>query len=666
MKEKVWNFPQTAAIPDELTKAGYTPLLAAVLASRGITTAEAAAAFLDGTPQVPDDPLLLTDIMPAIGRITRACRLGEKAAVYGDYDVDGITSGCLLTDYLRSLGLDTTLYIPDRLEEGYGLNTAAIERLKSEGVSLIVTVDCGVTAIEETAYAASLGIDMIITDHHECQDELPNAVAVVDPKRHDCPYPSRDLAGVGVAYKLVCAMDGSDERMLARYSDLVAVGTVADVMPLTGENRRILKVGLEKLRHDPRPGLAALMDEAGVDRDRLTAMTIGYTLAPRINAAGRLGRVQCAAALMMEQDPTKAKRLAAELCEMNRERQRLEQDIWEQAMRTLAGTTPTTPIILAGEGWHQGVIGIAASRLAEAFCVPAVMISLTDGHGKGSCRSYGGFNLYDALNACGSLLDGFGGHILAAGLNIARENLDTFRETFTEYYVNHPPEAVEGLPLDLVVCSGSLLSMDCVQSLSLLEPCGNGNPRPNLCMTDCLLSSVTPIGGGKHVRLRVDKFGQSYECVWFSHRAEDLGLAAGDRVDLAFYPQINEFRSRRSVQLLVLDIRRADCTESVLAVLDGRADPTLHISRPELGRAWRALESEGPQLRFTLPALPARDAHLTAEKLALALRIFDQLGLLKLEQQDKTINIMLTANAPKAVLDRSETWRRHGWQGTRA
>ncbi len=666
MKQKVWNFPCAAAIPDELTKAGYTPLLAAVLASRGITTAAAAAAFLDGGPQISDDPLLLTDIMPAIGRITRACQLGEKAAVYGDYDVDGITSGCLLTDYLRSIGLDTTLYIPDRLEEGYGLNPAAIEHLKNEGVSLIVTVDCGVTAIEETEFASSLGVDMIITDHHECQEELPNAVAVVDPKRRDCPYPSRDLAGVGVAYKLVCAMDGSDERMLARYSDLVAVGTVADVMPLTGENRRIIKAGLEKLRHDPRPGLAALMDEAGVDRRRLTAMTIGFTLAPRINAAGRLGRVQCAADLMMELNPSKAQRLASELCEMNRERQRLEQDIWEHAMETLAGTKPTTPIILAGEGWHQGVIGIAASRLAEAFCVPAVMISMTDDRGKGSCRSYGGFNLFDALSSCGELLDAFGGHILAAGLNIRRENLDAFRKAFTEYYVNHPPEASEGLPLDLVVTSGSLLTMECVQSLELLEPCGNANPRPSLCMTDCVLSAVTPIGGGKHVRLRVDKFGQSYECVWFSHRAEDLGLSADDRVDLAFFPQINEFRSRRSVQLLVLDIRRADCSESVLAVLDGRIDPALHISRSELGRAWRALEQEGPALRFTLPQLPAQSARLTAEKLALALRIFDQLGLLTLERQDQTIDIMLTVNAPKAVLDRSEDWRRHGWQVPKA
>ena len=663
MKEKVWNLPAEAAIPDELLRAGYTPLLAAVFASRGIKTAAAAAAFLGGGSDTPDDPLLLTDIMPAIGRITRARQLGEKAAVYGDYDVDGITAGCLLTDYLRSIGLDTTLYIPDRLEEGYGLNTAAIQKLHEEGVSLIITVDCGVTAIEETEFASSLGVDMIITDHHECQEELPNAVAVVDPKRRDCFYPSHDLAGVGVAYKLVCAMNGDDRAMLARYSDLVAVGTIADVMPLTGENRRIVQAGLEKLRNNPRPGLAALMDEAGVDRSRIGTMTIGFTLAPRINAAGRLGRVEHAARLMMEQNRVKAARLAAELCEMNRERQRLEQEIWTQAMNSLEGRRPNAPIVLAGEGWHQGVIGIAASRLSEAFCVPAVMISLTDDRGKGSCRSYGGFNLFDALTDCGELLDAFGGHILAAGLNIRRENVDAFREAFSEYYVNHIPEHTEGLNLDLIVEDPALLSMEGVQSLELLEPCGNGNPRPNLCMLGCLLTEVTPIGGGKHVRLRVEKGGQSFECVWFSHRAEDLGLSAGERMDLAFYPQINEFRSRRSVQLLVLDVRRADYRECCRCVLQGGCADPFRLSRRELGVLWRRLESAERMLDVDLWDLAGLEPRLHPVQIALGLRILAELDLATVEMPEESIHIMLTKSADKADLNDSACWRRYRTQG---
>ncbi len=663
MKEKVWNIPLGAAIPDELLRSGYSPLLAAVLASRGIRTAAAASAFLDGGGDTPDDPLLLTDIMPAIGRITRARQLGEKAAVYGDYDVDGITAGCLLTDYLRSIGLDTTLYIPDRLEEGYGLNTAAIEKLHSEGVRLIITVDCGVTAIEETEFASALGVDMIITDHHECQEELPNAVAVVDPKRHDSLYPTHDLAGVGVAFKLVCAMDGDHKRMLERYSDLVAVGTVADVMPLTGENRRIIKAGLEKLRTNPRPGLAALMDEAGVDRSRISTMTIGFTLAPRINAAGRLGRVAHAAQLMMEQNSSRAARLAAELCEMNRERQRLEQEIWAQAMQSLGGTQPTSPIVLAGEGWHQGVIGIAASRLSEAFCVPAVMISLTDDKGKGSCRSYGGFNLFDALSECGELLDAFGGHILAAGLNIRRENVDAFREALSTYYQNHIPEQVEGLSLDLVVNDGALLSMECVESLDRLEPCGNANPRPNLCLLDGVLVGVTPIGGGKHVRLKIEKFGVYYECVWFSHRAEDLGLSEGDRVDLAFYPQINEFRSRRSVQLLVLDIRRADHCDACRCILQGGSADPLRLSRNELGRLWRSLAARSAPIVCSLSALSELEPRLHPAKIALGLRIFNEVSLAQLRFDNDQIRLELTAADGKADLENSPAWRRYSHRG---
>jgi len=435
---------------------------------------------------------------------------------------------------------------------------------------------------------------------------------------------------------------------------------VADVMPLTGENRRIVKAGLQKLRTKPRAGLAALMDEAGVDRDRLTAMTIGFTLAPRINAAGRLGRVQCAADLMMEPNPTKARHLAAELCEMNRERQRLEQDIWEQAMESQRNAEPNTPIILAGEDWHQGVIGIVASRLSEVFCVPTVMISLNEERGKGSCRSYGGFNLFDALTDCGELLEAFGGHILAAGLNIRRENLEAFRAAFIRYYKEHIPDQVEGLPLDLIIRDAGMLTMDCVQSLELLEPCGNANPRPNLCMTDCVISALTPIGGGKHLRACVEKFGQSYECIWFSHRIEDLGLSVGDHIDLAFYPQINEFRSRRSVQLLVLDIRAADCTECFLAVLNGRDDPSLHISRSELGRVWRMLEAADAPLCFTLPQIPAHELRLTPEKLALALRIFRELSLLRLMLEARTVELLPVQNAEKAELESSPTWCRYG------
>ena len=657
-QKKVWKIPPSVAIPDELTQAGYTPLLAAVLAARGFTDPEQVRRFLDGGAEILGDPLLMTDIGPAIGRIMRALGQQEKVAVYGDYDVDGITSASLLTDYLRRMGLHTEMYIPDRLEEGYGLNLSAIKRLREDGVSLIITVDCGVTAVEETEYAASLGLDMIITDHHECREILPNAVAVVDPKRPDCAYPGRDLAGVGVAFKLVCALDGNTQRVLDLYADLVAVGTVADVMPLTGENRYIVRMGLEKLRRNPRPGLAALMNEVGIDDKKISSSAIGYTLAPRINAAGRLGRVEHAAKLMMETIPRAAARLAEELCEMNLERQRLEQETWANALELLHGEEPDTPIVLAGEGWHQGVIGIAASRLSETYGVPSIMISLDGNHGKGSCRSYGGFNLFDALSSCGDLLETYGGHMLAAGLNIRRENIDAFRDAITAYYVEHVPDVPEGPAPDIEITDASLLTPECVQSLDILEPCGSENPRPLFYMHDVFLVSVTPISAGRHMRLSFEKFGQTYEAVWFSHRMEDLGFSKGDRVDLIFQLQINEFRGRRSVQLLMQDIRPTDCSELCTRILTGqRYSVYLPIGRGLLGAAWHRLENAGPVLRLPISQLGSLDPRITAEQAAVCLRIFHEVELLTVKLSENEAEITIYPDR-KADLEQSPTWRR--------
>lgn len=662
MKHKVWNIPSAVSIPEELIRAGYTPLLAAVLASRGVTTVSAAASFLEGGVRTLEDPLLLTDMDAAVRRIERARQSGEKVAVYGDYDVDGITSACLLTEYLRGIGIETEIYIPDRMEEGYGLNTGAIERLRDMGVSLIITVDCGVTAVGETDYAATLGMDMLITDHHECQAELPRAVAVVDPKRPDGRYPSRDLAGVGVAFKLVCALSGDSAAMLERFADLVAVGTVADVMPLTGENRYIVKTGLEKLRAAPRAGLAALMAEAGVTESRLNAMSIGFTLAPRINAAGRLGRVGHAAKLMMEHDPEKARRLAAELCDMNRERQQLEAAIWEEAVAMLDGQTPTGPIVLAGQGWHQGVIGIAASRLAETYSVPAVIISLDGDRGKGSCRSYGGFNLFDALGACGDLLEGFGGHALAAGLNIRGANVDAFRAKLTECYANYVCPTEEGLPLDLVIDDRRMLTMKCVESLEALEPCGNENPRPLFAILDAQLLEAVPIGGGKHVRLKIEKFGQSFDCVWFSHSINELGLSPMERVDAAFYPQVSEFRGRRNVQLVLQDLRKADVAGLCRRILREGDAPGVAINRGDLARVWRSLEELSP-LRIGIGRLGKIEHRLPAARIALGLRVLWELDLAEIrfaEEGDvEDIYVMSTNKGIKADLMQSAAWRKH-------
>ena len=655
-----WKIPYASApAPRALLDAGFSPLLAAVLAVRGYRDPEAARRFLDCDDSLLGDPLMMTDMPQAVMRITRALAAGEKVAVYGDYDVDGITSTCMLTDYLRRRGLECEYYIPDRLEEGYGLNTSAVKALRDRGVSLIITVDCGVTTVDEVAYASSIGVDMIITDHHECREELPAAIAVVDPKRPDCNYPSRDLAGVGVAFKLLCALEGSAEKVLEEYADLVAVGTIADVMPLVGENRYIIKAGLKKLRSAPRAGLKALIDESNLGDKHVSAANIGFTLAPRLNASGRLGQADTAAKLLLTSSPSLAARYAADLCQLNRDRQALETDIWRDALEMIGAGRPSGPIVLAGENWHQGVIGIVASKLTEAFNVPAVMICLDGDKGKGSCRSWGGFNLFEALSFCSAYLEGFGGHALAAGLTISRENIPAFRRAMAEYYQNNPAESVSTLEIDLCVDSPELLTMRCVEDLERLEPCGSGNPRALLCLTGALLTELTPIGGGRHLRLRLEKFGVSYEAVYFSHTQEELGLRPGDYVDAAFYPQINEFRSRRAVQLLICDLRRRDVSLPS-AILNGQIDktaiaPELVPTREHCVRLWRRIAAardtvSGPALAIMEELCP----ELQDVTVCLCLKVFEELGLLHMDYDGHTLTLRRAPGVEKVDLGDSK------------
>ena len=620
-------------VPEALTAAGYSALLSAVLCLRGISSPDEAGAFLSGGDGPLIDPMLMLDMDRASARIRAAIDGGEKVAVYGDYDVDGITATCLLTDWLRSTGLDVVPYIPDRIEEGYGLNSAAVDHLKAAGVSLIVTVDCGITAVDEAAYAASMGIDMIITDHHECRNQiLPAAAAVVDPKREGCPYPNKELAGVGVALKLACAVDGNCMADAEKYADLVAVGTVADVMPLTGENRRLVKMGLEKISGSPSVGIAALLDECGMGDRKLTAASIGFTLAPRLNAAGRLGKASTAARLLMASDAQTAAELAAELCELNRRRQSIETDIWADANGMLSGSEPNAPIVLASDSWHQGVIGIAASRLAEQYSLPAIMICLDGEKGKGSCRSYGGFNLFEALSACSEYLEGFGGHALAAGLTIKKENLGAFRTALDEYYKDNTPEASPVLSCDLLIGDPSVLDMDGVSSLDQMEPYGNGNPKPVMCFSDALLTGVMPIGGGKHLRLRIEAGGETFECIYFSCTQEELGLDSESRVDLAFTPQINEFRGRRSVQLVVCGIRPHRAEELCSLLISGD-EPALWCAarycpgRADFIRAWRLVKNlDGPLGGSAGDICALADGE--PERFCLCLLVWLELGLL--------------------------------------
>ena len=444
VKYGIWNVnePDVSAV-NTLVRTGYAPLAAMVLASRGICDSTQAHKYLDCNAPLPD-PFLMTDMDKAAGRVGLAMAMGEKIAVFGDYDVDGITATCLLTDFLRRHGANVVSYIPGRLEEGYGLNPIAIHQLHREGVQLIITVDCGITAISEAQLCRELGIDLVITDHHECKDTLPYAIAVVDPHRPDGGYPHKNLSGVGVAFKLASALCGDQEEVLRDYADMVCLGTVADVMPLQGENRVFVARGLESLSHTKRPGIAALMAESGCDAKNISASSIGFMLAPRINAAGRMGKIDLAVELFLTNDPVRATEVARQLCDLNRQRQSVESEIYDQAVSMLPAGPPPEAIVLADESWHQGVVGIVASRIAEEYACPAFLICLDGEHGKASSRSHGGFNLFASLTALSSLLESYGGHELAAGFTINRSNIPEFRRQVCQlaaaFYSDDTPE----------------------------------------------------------------------------------------------------------------------------------------------------------------------------------------------------------------------------------
>ncbi len=646
------------------TDAGYPALLAALLSVRGFGSVQEAKSFLDGGAELLCDPLLMKDMDRAAARIRRALSMRETVAVYGDYDVDGITSTCLLTDWLRSRGLECYPYIPDRIGEGYGLNSAAIDTLHGKGVSLIISVDCGITAAEEAKHAREVGVDLIITDHHECREQtIPEAIAVIDPKQDDCMYPNKDLAGVGVALKLVCAVEGKSEEIVERYADLAAIGTVADVVPLTGENRYIVRRGLERLRNPTRPGLAALLRESGASEKKISSSTIGFLLAPRLNAAGRLGEVSVAGKLLMTHNLKEANDLAGELCELNRRRQHLETEIWDDASGMIDGRASSAPIVLASEKWHQGVIGIAASKLAEQYSRPTIMICLDGDKGKGSCRSYGGFNLFDALSACAEYLEGFGGHALAAGLNIRRDKLRQFCRAFSEYYEHNKPAERPTLCCDIQITDPRILDMQGVGSLSRLEPYGSGNPKPTLCILGARLEKITPIGGGKHLRLGISYKGAEFECVFFSHCESELGLRAGDRIDIAFTPQINEFRLRRSVQLQITEVRKHDPRPLCGMILDDEL-PVREASAycPDRGafvKVWRRLQAVGGSVAGDIDGIISQCPNgIEPERFCICLRVLCEMGLLRTVSPGSVFGARIVSGSAKVNLESSELIKR--------
>ena len=668
MKFQKWHIadprPEARA---RLTAAGYPCLVSAVLASRGIDTAEEAAAFLEHEQRLTYSPFLMADMDKAAERVQQALTNGERIAVFGDYDVDGITATCILVDYLRSRGADVLHYIPRRIEDGYGLSCDAIEGLHRQGARLLITVDCGITGVEEVDFANSLGMDVVITDHHECKEVLPAAAAVVDPHRPDCPYPFKHLAGCGVALKLALALGGPDreEALFSRYCTLAAVGTVADVMQMSGENRTIVSRGLAAIEHSDFIGLHALLKEAGLSGREITSVQIGFVLAPRINAAGRMGAADKAAELLLCSDPAEAERMARELCALNRERQNVEQTIYSQAEEMIARLPDRdrSALVLESSRWHQGVVGIVASRLSEKYSRPSFMIHLNGATGKGSCRSWGGFNLFAALESCKDLLLGFGGHELAAGFTIKEENIPAFRARMNEYARSFRGGAapVSVLDVDVVITHPSAVTLEELEALSVLEPYGSGNARPVFCLLGATLLRTQNVGQNRHLKLRLGKGSAQFDGIFFSTVAEDCGCKAGDRVDAAFYLQVNEFRGSRTLQLQMVDLRPSLCAsgreQDSLTLADCCADCSplaakearrLLPTRDQFAAAWRFLERTVPDGGLTTGYLPLL-RQLAAElgrtepfpRAAVCLSVFAERGLLTMERQEDDVTLRL-------------------------
>ena len=526
-------------------------LLAGILAARGITDPADALTLLAGEEEL-SDPMLLTDMDRACARILEAIDREETIVVFGDYDVDGVTATALLYQHLKGMGASVKCMLPSREGDGYGLSKNAIQSIHDKGYRLIVTVDNGISAVDEAAFAASLGVDLVITDHHLPPDALPQAVAVVDPRREDDRSPFKGLCGAGVAFKLCAALDGcTPEEMLDYCGDLAAVGTVADVMPLTGENRTLVKAGLRQLCQTDRPGFVALLDEVGLSGKPITAENISYAIAPRINAAGRMDNAVTALQLVLCEDEERAGELAHKLNEINAARQETEQEIVKAAQEQLdkePSLLEDRVILLWGRDWHPGVIGIVASRLVEKTGRPVIVVSVdANGEGKGSGRSVQGFNLHACIASCADLLVRFGGHAMAAGLSVREENLPELRRRLNEWAarecpVLHTPPLTCDLSIHL-----DRITVESVRRLEQLAPYGADNPTPVFLLEKAVVEGIYPVSEGKHSRLRLRQGNASIYAVWFGMRPEQLPYTQGDAVDAAL--NLSVYEAPRGAQL---------------------------------------------------------------------------------------------------------------------
>ena len=560
---KKWQIYETDEDKVEELKEKYkiNNLLATILVNRGITSEEKIRQFLEPTRQDFYDPYLMKDMEIAVERIVKAIENQEKVIIYGDYDVDGITSTTVLKKFLKDLGLEVSYYIPNRLNEGYGLNKTAVEKIVNEGYSLMITVDCGITGIEEIDYANSLGLEVIVTDHHEPVEELPKALAVIDNKRKDSTYPFRDLAGVGVAFKLCQALGmrlGLKEESYLKYLDIVCVGTISDIVPLVDENRVITKLGLMLVKQTRNMGLKSIINSSGYTK--IDSNTISFGVAPRINACGRMGKAEEALELLLSNDIYKVNELTKRLNEHNKERQEIEKGIFESAVEKIEKEhlDENRTIVVGGSGWHHGVIGIVSSKITDMYFKPSILLSFEeDGTGKGSGRSIPGFDLHDALMKCQDSLEKFGGHSMAVGVTIRKEKLEEFEKQFEKVAEEEKiEEIVPVLNIDSKIDLNSL-DKEMIESLKELEPFGEANKMPIFAFKNLRIDSIRALSEGKHLKLTLKEDNRIINAIGFNMGALAEEYRIGDKIDVAGVLEINTFNGVDNLQINIKDVMKS-------------------------------------------------------------------------------------------------------------
>ncbi len=680
MLPKQWRLSQ----PDKTLAAELAescelhPFLSLLLTSRGIDSPEEALSFLTGS-QEECDPYDFVDMDKAVERIRLALDRKERILVFGDYDVDGITATVSLYSYLKDKGANVTYKIPLRVD-GYGMHTADIDEASADGVQLIITVDTGISLRDEVQHAADAGMDMVITDHHQPPPFLPKAVAVVDPHREDCDSPCKEFAGVGVAFMLLCALEGDGERIFNAYGDLLALGTLADAMSLRGFTRDLTRRGMTCLNTSRRPGLVALRQIAGCDKADMTAATVAYSLVPRLNACGRVSNPDIAARLLMARDEQEAVILAEELQACNTLRQNISADIATQVQRQLEDNPAwlyDRVIVLSGDGWHTGVLGIVAARISERYGKPAFVLSVgEDGVAHGSGRGMHGFSLFEALRSCEPLLVAYGGHEQAAGVTLHQSQITSFREAINAYALAHYPQ-MPALGLDVAFrLRPEQIDVEKLALLQLLEPFGNGNPAPLFGLFHMQLDNIAGFGNGSHTRLSLSRNDVRISVVRFGMPPEQFPVPCGSMVNCIVSLERNEYRGHLNVSVRLRDISYADTDrerlrqdvllfESVMR-REQRPDPSLFLpNREQLARLYGLFHHCGTwsgtleQLLMAVCRAGNGDTivEMTTLQMLTALELWRECRLIQITDQGDYLTVVLIPATGKVDLTATALWK---------